>query len=100
MNVWMMQQVLPPGVQHAQEADLRTEMLWVGGDGAQRLRGRPEQDVVDLGLVLERDGGDLVRHREHHVEVGHVEQLRLPVLEPLGPRETLALRAVRDSGTS
>ena len=32
--------------------------------------------------------------REHHVEVGHVEQFRLTVLEPLGPRETLALRAV------
>ena len=58
MHVRVVQQVLPPGVQHAQEADLRAEMLWVGGDLAQRLRRRPEQDVVDHGLVLERDGGD------------------------------------------
>jgi hypothetical protein len=93
MNVWVMQQVLPPGVQHAQEADLGTEMLRVGGYGVQSLRRSPEQDVVDLGLVLERDGGDHVRHREHHVEVGHVEQLSLPVFQPLGPRETLALGA-------
>ena len=35
-----------------------------------------------------------VRHREHDVEVGHVEQFRLTVLQPLGPCETLALRAV------
>ncbi len=94
MHVRVVQQVLPPGVQHAQEADLRAQMLWVGGDGAQRLRRRPEQDVVDHGLVLERDGRDRFRHGEHDVEVGHVEQFRLAVLQPLGPCETLALRTV------
>ena len=87
-------QVLPPGVQHAQEADLRAQMLWVGGDLVQRLRRRPEQDVIDHGLVLERDRGDLVRHGEHDVEVGHVEQLCLTVFEPSSPGETLALRTV------
>jgi hypothetical protein len=25
-------QVLPPGVEYGQEADLRTQMLWVGSD--------------------------------------------------------------------
>jgi hypothetical protein len=60
----------------------------------QRLRRRPEQDIVDHGLVLERDGGDQVRHGEHHVEVGHVEQFCLTVFEPLRPRQTLALGAV------
>ncbi len=68
-------------------------MLWIGGDLAQRLRGRLEQDVVDHGLVLEGDDLDLLGHGEHHVEVGHVEQFRLTVLEPLGPCEALALRA-------
>jgi hypothetical protein len=94
MNVWVMQEILPPGVQHTEEADLGAEMLGIHCDGAQGLRRRPEQDIVDHGLVLERDGGDQVRHREHHVEVGHVEQFRLTVLEPLGASETLALRAV------
>src|SRR5271168_2670513 len=69
-------------------------MLWVGGDLMQRLRRRPEQDVIDHSLVLERDRGDLVRHREHYVEIGHVEQLCLTVFEPLGAGETLALRTV------
>ena len=85
---------MSPGVQHTEEADLRTEMLGVGGDGAQRLRRRPEQDIVHHGLVLERDDLDLCRHGEDDVEVGHVEQFRLTVLQPLGPCETLALRTV------
>ena len=55
MHVRVMLKVLPPGVQHTQEADLRAQMLWVGGDLMQRLRCRPEQDVVDHHLVLERD---------------------------------------------
>ena len=63
MNVRMVQQVLSPGVQHAEEADLCAQMLRIGGDGAQRLRRRPEQDIVDHGLVLERDVGDRRRAR-------------------------------------
>jgi hypothetical protein len=43
------------------------------------LRRCPEQDVVDHGLVLERDDLDLLGHGEHHVEVGHVEQFRLSI---------------------
>ena len=81
-------------MQHAEEADLGTKMLGVGGDGAQRLRRRLEQKIVHHGLVLERDGLDLRRHREHDVEVRHVEQFRLAVLQPLGTRKALALRAV------
>src|ERR1700733_14267657 len=67
-------------------------MLWIGGDRTQRLRCRPEQDVVNHDLILERDDLDLLRHREHHVEVGYLEQFRLAVLKPLSPREALAPR--------
>jgi hypothetical protein len=76
----------------------------IGGDLTQRLRRRSEQDIVDHGLVLEGDDLDLLGHREHDVEVGHVEQFGLTVREPLGARETLALwatfvaaRVVRDA---
>jgi hypothetical protein len=94
MDVWMVAHGLTPGVQHAEEADFRTEMLGVGCDGAQRLRRRAEQNIVHHGLVLERDDLDLRWHGEHDVEVRHIEQLRLAVLQPLGTREALALRAV------
>src|ERR1700675_297401 len=67
-------------------------MLWIGGDRMQRLRCRPEQDVVNHHLILEREGLDLLGHREHDVEVGHVEQFRLTIIEPLSACESLALR--------
>lgn len=104
MNMRMVLKGLPPGVQHTQEADLRAQMLWIGGDLTQRLRRRSEQHIVDNGLVLEGDDLDLLGHREHDVEVGHVEQFGPTVREPLGARETLALwatfvaaRVVRDA---
>src|SRR5260370_17882700 len=84
---------LTPGVQHTEEAYLRAKMLWIGGELTQRLRRRSEQHIVDNGLVLEGDDLDLLGHREHDVEVGHVEQFGLTVREPLGARETLALWA-------
>ena len=69
-------------------------MLWVGGDGGQRLGGGPEQEVVDGGLVLERDGADRRRQGEHDVIIGNRQQLRLAVFEPSSRRGRLALRAV------
>jgi hypothetical protein len=38
MNMWMVQQVLSPRMQYAEETDLCSEMFWIGGDGAQRFR--------------------------------------------------------------
>ena len=94
VNVRVVQQILSPGVQHTQEADLRAQMVWIGGDLTQGVRRRPEQDIVDNGLVLEGDDLDLLGHREHDVEVGRVEQFGPTVLEPLSPCETLAFRTV------
>ena len=34
MNMRVVQQVLSPGVQHTKEANLRAQMLRIGGDGA------------------------------------------------------------------
>ena len=48
----MMVQVLPPGVEHGNQPERGAEMLGVGGDEAQRLGCRLEQDAVDDGLVL------------------------------------------------
>ena len=109
-----MQLVLSPGVQHTQEADLRAQMLRVGGDGAQRLRrcselfrdssdDRPSlvsrysserEDGSHHGLVLERDDLNRRRDGEDDVVIGYVEQFRLAIRQPLGSCEALALRTV------
>src|SRR4051794_10211457 len=57
MNVRMVLQVLAPGMEHRDEADLSTEVARIGGDRAQCFGCGPEQDGVDRGLVLERDFG-------------------------------------------
>ena len=94
VDMRMMGQRRAPGVQNGGEADARAEMLRVGGDGGQRLGGGPEQEVVDGGLVLERDGADRRRQGEDDVIVGNRQEFRLALGEPLPRRRALALRAV------
>lgn len=89
-----MQQILTPGMEHGEEADFRAQMRGIGGDRAQGLRGRAEQDVVDLPLVLIGEDSDLLRYGEDHVEVLRVQQLGLAAFQPLGARQGLALRAM------
>ena len=94
VDVRMVGERRAPGVQHGGEADARAEMLRVGGDRGQRLRGGPEQEVVDGSLVLERDGADRGRQGEDDVIVGNRQELRLAVFEPSPRGGRLALRAV------
>ena len=94
VDVRMVGQRRAPGVQHGGEADAGAEMLGVGGDRGQRLRGRREQEVVDGRLVVERDGADRGRQGEDDVIVGNRQELRLAVFEPSPRRGRLALRAV------
>ena len=94
VDVRMVGERRAPGVQHGGEADARAQMLRVGGDRGQRLGGGPEQEVVDGGLVLERDGADRRRQGEDDVVVGNRQELGLAVFEPLPRRRALALRAM------
>ena len=48
-----MLKILPPGVEHTQEADLRAKMLRIGGDLQQGCGTGAEQEVVDDLLVLQ-----------------------------------------------
>src|SRR5947208_10197367 len=61
--------ILPPGVEHGEEAELHTQTRGVAGDGEQSLRGGAKQDIVDHVFVVEGDGGDLLGESEDHVEV-------------------------------
>ena len=55
VDVGVVLEVLPPGVQDGQEADLGPEVLRVGGDLLQGLGGGPEQQAVDHPRVLQGD---------------------------------------------
>ena len=69
-------------------------MLGVGGDRDQRLGRGLEQEIIDHRLVLVGDVGNGRRQREHHVEVGHRQQLGFALSQPLLRGGALALRAV------
>ncbi len=96
MHMRVMMQVLAPGMEHGDDADLGAEMLGVGRDGAQSLClcRRLEQDGVDQGFVLESDLCGGRGQREHNMEVRHRQQLGLPGGEPFRPGRPLALRTM------
>jgi hypothetical protein len=69
-------------VQHGEEADRGAEVARIRGDGAQGVRGGPEEDAVDRRFVLGGDRRDRLRDREDDVKVLRVEQVRGAVLDP------------------
>ena len=87
----MVIQILTPGVEHADEADIGSEVLGVGRDHGERIGSGLEQKPIDLGLILVGDGADLSRQREHHVEMGDWQQLGLPGCQPTLCRGPLTL---------
>jgi hypothetical protein len=90
----MVIEVLSPGMQHRRDADLRAEMLGIGGDGGQRLGGGRKQQAIDLSLVLVRDGADHSRQGEHHMEVWDRQKLGFSCRKPICRGRPLTLIAV------
>jgi hypothetical protein len=91
---------LPPGVQDRDHSRLGAQVFGIGGDDADGLSGRLEQDVIDDRLVRESDRRDGRGHGEDDMEIGNGQQLRPAVGEPLQPRQPLALRAVSVATTN
>ena len=94
MDMGMQLQVLAPGVQHRQHADLGAQMLRIGGDLDQGLGGGPHQQTVDFTRVGQRDRVQRPRERENDVEVGHLQKVGRLRLQPTRRRGAVALRAV------
>jgi hypothetical protein len=86
--------VLPPAMQHSEEADFHAQVLGVTGNGEQGFGSGCEEEVVDDLFVVEGDGGDGFRKREDHVEVFGGQQLGGALLEPFFACRTLALGAM------
>ena len=94
VDVRMVLQALPPGMQDRDEADFGAQVFRIGGDGAQGFGAGAEQGVVDHAFVLPGERRDRFGQREDHVEILDLgQQLSLPVFKPLRAGERLALRA-------
>src|SRR5271167_4168389 len=94
MNVRVMVKRLSPGMEHGEDAGLRTEVLRVRSDLAQSLGRRLEQDGIDHLLVLERDLRRQRRQGEHDMEVRYRQEFARACGKPLFPCRTLTLRAM------
>ncbi len=94
MDMRMMLQALVPGMEHAEEADLRAQVPRIACDLQERGGACPEQQAVDHLLVLECKRSQFTRHRKHRMDVAGWQQLPLTLLEPADAGVALALRAV------
>ena len=69
----MMLEILPPGVEYAQKANLRAEVLRSGGDFQERGGAGLEEQAVKETLILIGERGQLVRQGEDHMHVANGE---------------------------
>ena len=94
MDMGMKLEFLVPGVKHAEEADLGSEIGGVARDLHQGFGAGPEQQTVDEFPVLESQCSQLRRQREDDVHVGRGQQFTATRRDPAFPRPGLTLRAV------
>ena len=94
MDVRMKSELLIPGVQHAEEADLRTEVFWITCDLQKRFRTGAKQEIVDELFILQGEWRQLARKSEDNMHVGRREKLLAARCELAVASPCLTLRAV------
>src|SRR5438445_2967346 len=94
MYMGMETEVLIPGVQHGEEADLRAEVPRIASDFEKGFRTGTEQQIVDDFLVLQGQYRELWRKCEDHMDVARGEKFSLTCGDPAFPGRGLTLRAV------
>ena len=90
----MMLQALVPGMEHAEEADLRTEVSRITCDLKQRGGTGTEQQAIDQPLVLQCKRSQFTRHGKNRMDVAGRQQLPFALLEPADAGVSLAPGAV------
>ena len=99
MHMRVMLQILTPGMEYGNEADLGAQVLGRRCDRAQGLGGGVKQDVVDHGLILVSDCSDRLGQRKDYMEVFNGKEVCLAIFQPLRTDQGLAFRAVPIAAT-
>lgn len=94
VNVGVMLQLLIPGVEDAEEADLGAETPVICCDLKQRLRAGAKQQAIDQFFVLQGERRQLMGKREDDMSVRHSKQFGAARGQPAVARLELTLRAV------
>jgi hypothetical protein len=90
----MMVELLTPGMEHREAAEVRPEMLGVASDVLERLCHHAKEHAVQHAGIVEAQGAEGVRQCKHHMDVGDVEHLTFPGGEPGGLGGAVARGAV------
>jgi len=90
----MQLQVLPPGMQNAEKADLGSEVLGVCRNFEHGLGAGAEEQIVEQPWVALAERVQLVWQSKDNVKVGYAEQVLLAPCEPALTRLGLALGTV------
>ena len=94
MHMGMQGKLLTPGMQHAEETDFRAEVSGIASHFEKSFRTATKQQAIDEFLVLQRQGCQLRRKREDHVNVARREEFLLTRGDPTVTGSGLTLRAV------
>src|SRR5262249_2555564 len=90
----MVLQLLAPGVQERQKAKMGPEMPGVLSNRQEGLCDRVKEEGVEALWVPQGQGIQRIGEGKHHVEIGDVEYLPLPVCEPGSLGRALTLRTM------
>ena len=85
---------LTPTVQHAEEADLRAEMLGIACDFQKGFCTGAKQEIVEDLLVLQHQGSQVTRKRENHMDVPRRKKFPATLFQPTFPSTCLTFRAM------
>ena len=94
MDMGMGLQLLTPSMQHAEEADLRPEMLGIASDFQQGFGTGTEEQAVEELLILQGEGRQPMRKGEDEVGVRGGQDFPAARLNPTVASVGLALGAV------
>ncbi len=94
MEVRMVVQLLAPGMQDRQKADVSPSMLRITGESQECFGGGTEQQVIEEAGIGQRQGTERGGQRKDHVRIRHVQPLAFPGCQPGRLRGPLAFRAV------
>ena|ERR1700739_729023 len=94
MDMGVKFEFLTPGMQHAEEADLCTEMLGIASNFEKGFRTGAKQKIVDDLLVLQNQCGQMTWEREDHVHVRGRKKFPATLFQPTIASARLTLWAV------
>jgi hypothetical protein len=99
MHMRVKLEFLIPGVQYAEETNLRPEVFRIASDFEESLRAGSEQEIVDDLLILQSQRGQRTREREDHMHVRCRKKFPATLFQPTIARPRLTLWAVPIAAT-